>query len=69
MALNYLSYASTWQALAAFATALGLKLQPDQAEAIITAAIAVFGAIQLFVKDSAMEIKARLADEKEAKKP
>lgn len=65
--LNYLSYASTWNAIVALATAVGLKLAPDQVEAIITAAIAAVGAIQLFIKDSTMETKAKIEDEAAAK--
>ena len=61
--LNYLSYASTWNAIVALATAAGLALKPDQVEAIITAAVAAVGAIQLFIKDSDMELKAKAADE------
>ncbi len=60
--LNYLSYASTYNALVAMATAFGLTMAPDKVEAIITAAIAAVGAIQLFVKDSDMEVKAKAAD-------
>lgn len=61
--LNYLSYASTWNAIVALATAAGLTLAPDKVEAIISAAIAAVGAIQLFIKDSDMELKAKAADE------
>lgn len=60
--LNYLSYASTWNALVAFAAAAGLHISPDQAGAIVTAAVAAIGAIELFIKDSSMEIKAKAVD-------
>ena len=42
---------STWRGLIALATALGLKLSPEQATAIITLGVALMGAVGVFTPD------------------
>lgn len=39
---------STWRGLIMLVTALGVKVAPDQAEAIISAGLAVVGLINVF---------------------
>jgi hypothetical protein len=52
--LNYvidrLSENSTWRGLILLATAVGLKLEPDQQAAILTTGLALVGAINVFRK-------------------
>lgn len=45
--LTRLTESSTWRGLIMLATALGVKVAPDQAEAIITAGLAVVGLINV----------------------
>ena len=49
-ALERLSENSTWRGIAALATAIGVTLSPEQANAIIAAGMAVIGAINVFRK-------------------
>lgn len=42
---------STWIGLTGLLTALGLALEPEQAEAIVVAGIAIGGAVAAFTKD------------------
>lgn len=49
--LDQLSQASTWRGLIYLATALGLKVSPDQAAAILAAGMAVVGLIGVFLPD------------------
>lgn len=46
--LNYLKQASTWRGIIAVAAALGLTLNPDQAAAIVAAAVALVGVVEVF---------------------
>lgn len=46
--IERLSEMSTWRGLAALATALGVKLHPEQQDAIIAAGLAVIGLINVF---------------------
>jgi hypothetical protein len=46
-----LGEASTWRGLIWIATAVGLALSPEQKEAIVTAGMALAGAIGVFTKD------------------
>jgi len=50
--LDFLKYPSTWQGLIALLGALGVSLMPEQSEAIITAGIAIVGAISVLFSDS-----------------
>jgi len=43
---------STWIGLTALLTAIGVGLSPEQIEAIITAGLALAGAIATFTKDA-----------------
>jgi hypothetical protein len=43
-----LSEMSTWRGLIALATALGIKLAPNQQEAIVSAGLALIGLINVF---------------------
>jgi hypothetical protein len=42
---------STWRGLISLATLLGLKIAPDQAEAILTAGVSVYSAINILRKE------------------
>ena len=42
---------STWLGLISLATALGMALSPEQKESIVTAGIAIAGAVAAFSKD------------------
>lgn len=53
--LDYFKYPSTWQGLIGIATAAGLTLSPEQTQAIITAAVALAGAVALFFSDADVE--------------
>lgn len=50
--LDFLKYPSTWQGVIALLGVLGVTLLPAQSEAIITAGIAIVGAISLFYSDT-----------------
>lgn len=45
-----LGEASTWRSLVVLLTLAGVKLEPEQTEAIITAGVAIFGLIGVFFK-------------------
>jgi len=49
--LEYLKYASTWKGLVAVAAAFGITFTDAQADAVVAAALAVIGAIQIFIDD------------------
>lgn len=49
--LNRLREPSTWRGLVWLATVAGLSLRPDQAEAIITAGMALAGLLGVFLAD------------------
>ena len=49
--LARLAEPSTWRGLFAFATASGLAVSPDQANAIMTIGLAGIGAVGVFTKD------------------
>ena len=55
-AINYildrLTENSTWRGIILLATAIGLKLDPDQQAAILTAGLALVGAINVFRKQA-----------------
>jgi hypothetical protein len=55
-AINYildrLTENSTWRGIILLATAIGLKLDPDQQAAILAAGLALVGAINVFRKGS-----------------
>jgi hypothetical protein len=42
---------STWRGLVSLATLLGLKIAPDQAEAVLTAGVSVYSAINILRKE------------------
>lgn len=42
---------STWLGLVSLLAALGVSLSPEEAEAVVAAAVAVGGAIAVFTKD------------------
>lgn len=49
--LEYFTHTSTWKGLFAILTAAGVSFQPEHQQAILTAGLAVIGAIQVFVDD------------------
>lgn len=49
--ITYLKTESTWRGIIAIATALGVTLSPEQANAIIAAGLAAVGLINVFKKD------------------
>lgn len=48
--LDRLKESSTWRGLILIAAAAGLKLHPEQADAIVAAGLALAGAINVFRK-------------------
>lgn len=42
---------STWRGLVALLTVFGVRLAPDQAEAILTAGVSIYAAINVFRKE------------------
>jgi hypothetical protein len=42
---------STWRGFVMILTALGISLQPDQVEAIITGGLALVGTVEVFIND------------------
>jgi hypothetical protein len=42
---------STWRGVVALLTVFGVRLAPDQAEAILTAGVSVYAAINVFRKE------------------
>lgn len=51
---------STWRGIILLLTVCGLKLQPDQQEAIIAAGLAVVGLIGVFTKDEPKHVNIQL---------
>jgi hypothetical protein len=49
--LDRLSEASTWRGIISMLTALGIKLRPDLAEAIISGGLAAMGLINILRKE------------------
>lgn len=49
--LSRLKEASTWRGIVAVIAAFGLAFSPEQAAAIVTAGVALIGAIEVFRKD------------------
>lgn len=49
--LDRLAEPSTWRGAISVATALGIKLQPDFAEAIISAGLAAMGLVNILRKE------------------
>lgn len=49
--LDRLKEQSTWRGIILIATAVGAKLEPDQAEAIIASGIAIVGLINVFRRE------------------
>lgn len=49
--LEYALWPSTWKGLFALLTAAGVSFSPDHQQAILSAGLAVIGAIQVFVDD------------------
>lgn len=50
--VDRLSENSTWRGLIFVATAIGLKLDPEQGAAIVAAGLSVVGAINVFRKEN-----------------
>jgi hypothetical protein len=50
--LDFLRYPSTWKGIVTAVGILGVKVAPDQAEAIVTAAVSIVAAISTFFSDS-----------------
>lgn len=42
---------STWRGLVALLTVFGVRLAPDQADAILTAGVSIYAAINVFRKE------------------
>lgn len=49
--LDRLKEQSTWRGIILIATAIGAKVEPDQAEAIIASGIAIVGLINVFRRE------------------
>lgn len=50
--LGYFQYPSTYSSLVALIALAGLKIAPDQADAIATAGVSLYAAIHLFFSDA-----------------
>lgn len=50
--IERLHEASTWRGLIAIATAAGVTISPEQAEAIVAAGLAVIGLLGAFLPDA-----------------
>lgn len=55
--LNYFTYPSTWKGIIGIAAALGLTFNIAQQEAVIAAALALIGVIQVFIDDNGDDVK------------
>lgn len=42
---------STWRGLISLATLFGLKMAPDQADAVLTAGVSIYSAINIFRRE------------------
>lgn len=42
---------STWRGLVSLATLFGLKMAPDQADAVLTAGVSIYSAINIFRRE------------------
>ncbi len=42
---------STWRGLVSLATLFGLKVAPDQADAILTAGVSIYSAVNIFRRE------------------
>lgn len=42
---------STWRGLISLATLAGLKIAPDQADAVLTAGVSIYSAINIFRRE------------------
>ena len=49
--IQRLGEASTWRGLVMLATMVGIKLSPDQTNALLTAGLSVVGALGVFLPD------------------
>lgn len=58
--LQRLRETSTWRGLVWLATVAGLSLRPDQAEAIVTAGMALAGLLGVFLADEPMRGNSQL---------
>ena len=64
--LDRLKEQNTWRGIILLATAFGMKLDPDQSEAIIAGGLAIVGLINVFSKEKQPEIrKATLATDED----
>jgi hypothetical protein len=59
--LRRLREPSTWRGLVWLATVAGLSLRPDQAEAIVTAGMALAGLLGVFLADEPKTVKIELS--------
>jgi hypothetical protein len=55
--LDLFRYPSTWKGIVTLLTLAGLKIAPDQAEAITQAGLATVGAIWMFFSDADVKAK------------
>lgn len=55
--VEYLRYPSTWKAIITGLTLVGVKIAPDQAEAITQAGIALVAAVWAFFSDADVQKK------------
>ncbi len=58
--LERLREQNTWRGLILLATAFGVKLDPDQSEAIIAGGLAIVGLINVFSKEKQPEVRKAL---------
>jgi hypothetical protein len=54
---------STWRGLITVATLAGVHISPEQAEYIVSAGLALIGAIWIFTADKKAVVEAKLAEE------
>lgn len=53
--ISYLKQPSTWRGIIAVAAAFGLSLNPEQAAAIVAAAVAAVGVLEVFRNENPPE--------------
>jgi hypothetical protein len=59
--LKRLQEVSTWRGIVLLLTAIGVKLEPDLAEAIIAAGLAIVGTINILRREGPPEIRPAIA--------
>lgn len=54
---EYLKYPSTYKGIVALLGVIGVNVMPEQAEAIATLGVAIYGALSVFLSDADVKAK------------